>query len=391
MCRILEDAPFARSEDLTQSFANLKQQHEAAVGLLRQRSDQAKTDAERKTLSKVIWTQTMASANKAFAWAEANPNDPNAIDAIIWTVHGLANGNYPECAAEHARAFRLLTRRALDNEKVAPLCYYANGASESCLDEIQLLNASLTKSKSRLIRGAACLGLARADHSLASLVLRSRDPITRKTLELGWKGIDFLDQLPGRDPKALDRQAEAYYHRLIDEFADLKMPTPPLQPNPLRRACRRRVVRTASPSNRPAAARLEGEAVRGQKLHLVDYRGKVVAVVFWATWCAPCMAMVPHERDLVKRLKEKPFVLHGVNGDDDRAKAAETMTRESMSWPSLFNGGSHGGIVAKSGVSTWPTIDVIDAQGTIRYKTVRGQSLDEAIEKLLAEAETARK
>ena len=62
------------------------------------------------------------------------------------------------------------------------------------------------------------------------------------------------------------------------------------------------------------------------------------------------MEMIPHERELVKRLKDRPFVLLGVNGDDDRAKAAEVMTKEAMTWPSLWNGGATGGIVERLGV-----------------------------------------
>jgi thiol-disulfide isomerase/thioredoxin len=77
----------------------------------------------------------------------------------------------------------------------------------------------------------------------------------------------------------------------------------------------------------------EGEEIGGRKLRLRDYRGKVVAIVFWASWCGPCMELIPHERELVKRLKDRPFVLLGVNGDDDRAKATEVMTKEAMTWP----------------------------------------------------------
>ena len=72
-------------------------------------------------------------------------------------------------------------------------------------------------------------------------------------------------------------------------------------------------------------------------------------------------------------------------------KAAEVMARESMTWPSMWNGGKLGGIVDRLGVRAWPTIYVLDPEGVIRYKNVRGESLDEAVDRLVAEAEARRK
>ena len=127
--------------------------------------------------------------------------------------------------------------------------------------------------------------------------------------------------------------------------------------------------------------------MEGRPLRLADFRGKVVAINFWATWCGPCMGMVPDERRLTKRLEGKPFTILGVNGDDDRSKARETMAKESMTWPSFWNNGKTGGIVADWGVRAWPTIYILDARGVIRYDGVRGEMMDRAVEKLIAELE----
>src|SRR6516162_2547749 len=63
------------------------------------------------------------------------------------------------------------------------------------------------------------------------------------------------------------------------------------------------------------AVELEGVDVSGKPLKLSDFRGKVVMLDFWATWCGPCMDLVPHERGLVADHKNDPFALLGVSAD----------------------------------------------------------------------------
>lgn len=98
--------------------------------------------------------------------------------------------------------------------------------------------------------------------------------------------------------------------------------------------------------------------------------------------------MYPHERSLVERLADEPFALVGVNSDRDHDKIVEVMKEENITWPSFWNGGgTDGPISTRWNVSGWPTIYVIDAEGVIRYKNVRGDALDAAVDELLAEME----
>jgi len=100
--------------------------------------------------------------------------------------------------------------------------------------------------------------------------------------------------------------------------------------------------------------------------------------------------MYPHERSLVKKLANEPFVLIGVNSDKDRAELAKVLEEEQITWRSFWNGGgTRGPISTQWNVQGWPTIYVIDAQGKIRHKNLRGDELEKAIDALVAEAKGA--
>src|SRR5262245_16990982 len=97
--------------------------------------------------------------------------------------------------------------------------------------------------------------------------------------------------------------------------------------------------------------------------------------------------MYPHERSLVEKLEGKPFALIGVNSDEDRDKLKEVLEKEKITWRSFWNGkgGTRGPISQAWNVTSWPSIWVIDAKGIIRYKNVRGEKMEEAVDKLLKE------
>lgn len=95
----------------------------------------------------------------------------------------------------------------------------------------------------------------------------------------------------------------------------------------------------------------------------------------------------------MKRLKDKPFALIGVNSDTDRGKLKERMAKEKITWRSFWNGpkGMDGAISRAWNVHSWPTIYVLDHKGVIRFKNVRGKQMDEAVDQLLAELEKKEK
>jgi thiol-disulfide isomerase/thioredoxin len=133
---------------------------------------------------------------------------------------------------------------------------------------------------------------------------------------------------------------------------------------------------------------LQSEDLDGKKVKLSDFRGKIVVLDVWATWCGPCKAMIPHERELVEKMKGKSFVLLSVSCDEKKETLTKFLEKEEMPWAHWWDG--RGGPVTKAiHLRYYPTIYVLDSKGTIRYKGVRGEDMDKAIETLLKELDAA--
>jgi hypothetical protein len=100
--------------------------------------------------------------------------------------------------------------------------------------------------------------------------------------------------------------------------------------------------------------------------------------------------MFPHERSLVKRMQGRPFALLGVNADDNQEQARKRVEKDGVNWRSFWDGRG-GRIVKDYRVRYFPTIYVLDGDGMIRFREVRGEAMDRAVDALLKEAEAKKK
>lgn len=103
----------------------------------------------------------------------------------------------------------------------------------------------------------------------------------------------------------------------------------------------------------------------GKAVSLAQFKGEVVMLNFWASWCKPCRQEMPLLEQLYKRYKALGFTLVGVNVDEDSAKGAALLQDVPVTFPVVFD--------AKSEVSTlyklqgMPSSIFIDRQGQLRY------------------------
>lgn len=104
----------------------------------------------------------------------------------------------------------------------------------------------------------------------------------------------------------------------------------------------------------------------------------------WTTWCGPCKAMIPHQREMVNRLKGKPFELLSISCDEEKEALVDFLKKNDMSWKHWWVG-RRGEFSKSLNINVYPTIYVLDGKGVIRFKNIRGNELDKAIDSLLAE------
>jgi len=366
-------------------LAELMKEAEAAWGGLERGRKEGATEAEKKEANDLYCKKAAALARRALVYAEGHPEAPEAPELLAWIFVGGLGGYSAKTDAECDAAYDLMAERYLDRDAILPVCRIAwNNAGKTHAEAF--LRAAVERSPNLNVRALSCFSLGRHQQSLARLAASLDDPVRGKRLQENL-GPELVRRLRGMRPDALKREAEALFTRTAKEFRDLQ----PMGPDfpPLGEQAEGALFRLRNLEVGCTVPEIEGEDVNGTPMKLSDFRGKVVVISFWATWCGPCMGMVPDEKALVERMKGRPFALVGVNGDDDRAKAKSVSAKEGITWRSFWNQSPHGPISLKWGVSGWPTIYVVDASGVIRNDNLRGRELDQAVELLVAEAEAA--
>ena len=122
-----------------------------------------------------------------------------------------------------------------------------------------------------------------------------------------------------------------------------------------------------------ASSDLEGRAApdfvlkssTGENLRLSEYRGDVVMINFWATWCGPCRQEMPLLDELYTRYQRVGFNLLGVNIDDDSRRAMQMIDELGVSFPVLFDARKE--VSKLYEVEAMPVTVLVDREGMVRH------------------------
>jgi len=122
-----------------------------------------------------------------------------------------------------------------------------------------------------------------------------------------------------------------------------------------------------------AASSLEGQvapdfvlrSATGENLRLSEYRGDVVLINFWATWCGPCRQEMPLLNDLYGRYQRVGFNLLGVNIDEDSRRAMQMVQELGVNFPVLFDENKE--VSKLYEVEAMPVTILVDREGIVRH------------------------
>ena len=124
--------------------------------------------------------------------------------------------------------------------------------------------------------------------------------------------------------------------------------------------------------------------ISGASLSPANYKGKVVIIDFWATWCGPCVKELPNVIAAYQKYHEKGFEIVGVSLDKSRDELTGFVKEHKMDWPQYYDGkGWENKLADQYGIKAIPATFLLDGEGKIIATDLRGPALAEELEKRL--------
>jgi thiol-disulfide isomerase/thioredoxin len=308
--------------------------------------------------------------------AQKEPETQPACDVFLWIALNAAANRGP-FFTNRLQSLDYLTKYHSTNSKIGPLCSYLGRYWPWHWREPVVLDFLKSVVKNNLVRAnraqaSYALGCLYANESeqLAAFENWGKVPVYAKTLTTN----DLVELSTFGTSQQAAADAEHEFSEVIANYSDCldlrELRSPKDEAPHLKKLAEESLFALKNLSLGRKAPEIEVEGVDGKKFKLSDSHGKICVLTFWASWCGPCMQMVPVERALAERMRGKPFAMIGVNGDAILPDANRAMEREKMTWPSFWNGkeGPKGPLATAWNVHGWPTIFILDPEGIIRFK-----------------------
>jgi len=124
----------------------------------------------------------------------------------------------------------------------------------------------------------------------------------------------------------------------------------------------------------------------GETISLKDFRGKVVLLDFWASWCGPCRRENPNVVKMYEKYKDKGFEILGISLDRTRDKWLKAIEADGLTWPHVSDlKGWQNEVAQLYGVRSIPHTILIDAEGQVVANKLRGPALEAKLAEILGE------
>ena len=123
--------------------------------------------------------------------------------------------------------------------------------------------------------------------------------------------------------------------------------------------------------------------LKGEELSLEKYRGQVVLLDFWATWCGPCIAEIPSVKKTYEKYKDQKFQIIGISLDTSMKPLEAYIEKEELGWLHYWDKSRQVSTLYK--VRGIPSTFLIDGEGVIRNTNLRGHALEHAVADLVKE------
>jgi peroxiredoxin len=429
-----KEPPPARPASLEDQFRRIVKEYDDARARALQAATTARTDFERWKILGEVSPDEADYARKVVDLAAAHPKAPATRDALVWVMNKPHRSDSGAFGDEFSRAGNLLVTHHADDPEVARVGLRLDNLLSRRRDAF--LEGIYANARGHEAKGLARMAMAQYLEKKALPVASARKfpgrsvahfqsyddqgKLVEKTVALSneEEGYRVHDRM--LDPDFVRGESERLYEEVIAEYADvpyittayrdlerevLKAPSATIT-DPKKKQEMIEIERYLATTKPPtlgqvAAGRLddmrnlavgkvapdfEGVGVDGKPLKLSNYRGKVVALVYWFSNCGPCLREIPHERELTEKMKGRPFTLLGIVTDGRCEEARKIIESEGMTWPNLLGGGDK--VAEQYHVKSNPSYFVLDADGVIRSKGyVIASALDKLVEQLVSETE----